>query len=334
MSGWLVSARFDLLAFGAPAVVGLALVPLGPVFAPSGDTPWPMWLLAVLAVDVAHVWATLYRTYLDPRAVARHRTLLIAAPVLCFLGAWGLAAASLLWFWRVLAYVAVFHFVRQQEGWLAIYQRKDDGLHEFERFFERWTIRLSAVYPLVWWHAHLPRDFEWFVPGDFVVGLPGWVEQAMFPLYLVLLGVFVVRQVFLLATGRGRPGKLLLVVSTAACWGVGIVATNTDWAFTVTNVLIHGVPYMAYVWVVTRREEPPARTLLAWIMRHGALFYAVLLGLASLEELGWRWSEAYGSAALVAVLTVPQATHYVLDGFIWRRRPRFGKGRALTPAES
>jgi hypothetical protein len=27
-------------------------------------------------------------------------------------------------FWKVLAFVAVFHFVRQQYGWVALYRRK------------------------------------------------------------------------------------------------------------------------------------------------------------------------------------------------------------------
>ena len=38
------------------------------------------------------------------------------------------------------------------------------------------------------------------------------------------------------------------MVTTALCWGLGIVVFNSDYAFTVTNVIIHGVPYMALVY--------------------------------------------------------------------------------------
>ena len=43
-------------------------------------------------------------------------------------------------FWRVLAIVAVFHFVRQQYGWVALYRRK---LGETERW--TWWVDAAAV---------------------------------------------------------------------------------------------------------------------------------------------------------------------------------------------
>ncbi|MFH4043607.1 hypothetical protein WAI98_20490, partial [Acinetobacter baumannii] len=51
-------------------------------------------------------------------------------------------------------------------------------------------------------------------------------------------------------------GKDIVVATTAICWYLGIVAFNSDYAFTVTNVIIHGVPYFAliYVYAKARRE--------------------------------------------------------------------------------
>jgi hypothetical protein len=37
-------------------------------------------------------------------------------------------------------------------------------------------------------------------------------------------------------------GKHLLLITTAATWYVGIVGTDSDYAFTLTNVLVHGIP--------------------------------------------------------------------------------------------
>ena len=39
-------------------------------------------------------------------------------------------------------------------------------------------------------------------------------------------------------------GKCLIMVTTWATWYVGIVAINSDYAFLVTNVVIHGIPYL------------------------------------------------------------------------------------------
>src|SRR5690606_1999951 len=116
----------------------------------------------------------------------------------------------------------------------------------------------------------------------------------------------------------------------------GIVALDSDYAFTVTNVLIHGVPYMALVyWFGRKRHEAgrggPALRVLA---RGPWLFLALIAGVAFMEELLWDraiwherawlfgagWSLEAWQAYLIPLLAVPQATHYVLDGFIWRRR--------------
>ena len=132
--------------------------------------------------------------------------------------------------------------------------------------------------------------------------------------------------------------------STAACWGVGIIATDSDWAFTVTNVLIHGVPYMAFIWVQGRRDaprhDPDAWPHRLFVRPYGWLaFLGLLVSFAYVEEWGWDRLIWHGQthlfagppvhlgAAIVVVLpllAVPQATHYVLDGFIWRRSFRSG----------
>ncbi len=64
---WIRSARFDLTFFVGPAIVSLILVApalLGWLPDP-GDTPLWAWIVLVLVCDVAHVWASLYRVYLD-----------------------------------------------------------------------------------------------------------------------------------------------------------------------------------------------------------------------------------------------------------------------------
>src|SRR5262249_15847911 len=61
--------------------------------------------------------------------------------------------------------------------------------------------------------------------------------------------------------GGGGGGKHVVAAATAACWYVGIVATNADYAFTVTNVFVHGVPYLALVYLYARAasREPASR---------------------------------------------------------------------------
>jgi hypothetical protein len=336
---WLVSARFDLWAFGAPAAVALLLVPAAAAL--EGEVPLWAWALAVVGVDVAHVWSTLYRTYLDPAELRRRPALYAGAPLVAYGAGVALASASEAMFWRGLAYVAVFHFVRQQYGWVRLYGQRDPGLGPSDRRLDAAAIYAATVYPLLWWHAHLPRRFEWFAPGDFVGGLPGVVAAGLAPLYVTILAGFLARQVQRgLREGFVPWGKVLVVLSTAACWGIGIVLTDSDWAFTMTNVLVHGVPYVAFVWLYGRRtySGADAPRLLGWLFggRRWLVFLLVLVALAYGEEYLWDRSLWHERGALfwgpawawpegwvrwwMPLLAVPQLTHYLLDGFIWRTR--------------
>lgn len=356
---WLVSRRFDLWMFLAPAAVALLLVPLGPVVAPTGETPLPMWFFAVLMVDVAHVWATLYRTYLDGAELRRRPLLYAGAPLAAYLFGLALASISFAAFWTGLAYLAVFHFVRQQYGWVALYNRRDPATRPIDRGVDTVAIYAATVFPLLWWHVHLPRAFSWFLPGDFFEGLvpPGLVDL-LWPVYVGALVLFAARQLQRRLAGEAlRTGKIVVVTTTALCWGIGIVATNTDWAFTVTNVLIHGVPYFGIVWVACKKSAAsyPRGSLLHFIFRGGRVlpFYGILVLIAYAEELGWDrlfWHSTHGlffgpavrppellAALLLPLLALPQVTHYLLDGFIWKtgaeKNPSIFRILGYTPVD-
>ncbi len=81
--------------------------------------------LLVVGVDVAHVYGTLYRTYLDPAEFRRRRSLYVLAPLLGWLAFAALYSLGAMVFWRALAYLAVFHFVRQQYGFMMLYGRPE-----------------------------------------------------------------------------------------------------------------------------------------------------------------------------------------------------------------
>jgi hypothetical protein len=340
---WLFSAPVDLAVFLGSALVALFLVALG---APLGllnqdETPDWTWITAVLLIDVAHVWATGFRVYFDPVELRRRPLVYALVPFSCFLLGVALYSEGKLLFWRVLAYVAVFHFIRQQYGWVMLYRARARERDRLGWWIDSAAIYLATIYPLLYWHAHLPRRFQWFVSGDFAA-LPPLVEQVAAPLYGLALGLYVVHSAWLWIHQAGNLGKDVVVLTTAVCWYVGIIACNSDYAFTVTNVIIHGVPYLALVYWYWRRrmvfpEKPGSKHL-----RYIVMFLATVWLLAYVEELLWDrgvWHDRswlFGSSwpitdswlpLLVPLLALPQVTHYVLDGFIWRRRsnPAFAK---------
>lgn len=347
----------------------------------DNELPLWAWVTLVLAVDVAHVYATLFRTYFNKAALQRHKALLIAIPAACWVVGVLLYSVDALWFWRTLAYLAVFHFIRQQYGFMCLYSRKDSqsfpvdstcantpenvaGKHVSTGF---WLSRLdglaiytATIYPLIYWHTSLPRNFNWFVEGDFLESLPADAGRVGLVLYAFILLAYFAKEILLaVKTQYFNIPKNLIIAGTAGSWWVGIVMLNSDIAFTMTNVLTHGIPYMALIWLYQKRSSPhaagainsPAPELTAnsgvkknfledfcSVARNCApLFVATLLLFAYFEEglwdaLIWRehgaifapfsWLQSLSDTPLLALviplLSLPQSTHYVLDGFIWR----------------
>jgi len=267
---WLFGRRIDLAVFGGTAAVALLLVLLAPRYA--GAEPEWSWITGVLLVDVAHVWSTSFVVYLDPAEWRRRPGLYGGAPAAILAAGVALyAAAGPDGFWRAVAYLAVFHFIRQQYGWVMMYRARNGERDRLGRWLDGATVYAATLYPLIHWHAHLPRQFWWMKPGDFAAGLPAWTATAAGWIYLALLAAYVARAVV------QRPiswGKHLIVATTAACWYIGIVATDSDYAFTVTNVFIHGVPYLALVYVYARsaaREADSAGGAAAQLLGGGGL---------------------------------------------------------------
>ena len=130
-----------------------------------------------------------------------------------------------------------------------------------------------------------------------------------------------------------------MLLATAAAWGTGIILFNGDLTFTLINIVSHGIPYMALVWIYQyRKRSNPVhagnRLLSFFQLKYMPLYILVLMGIAYFEEGIWDWfvwkehADLFGSGnfllsttaltLLVPLLTMPQITHYVLDAYIWR----------------
>jgi hypothetical protein len=361
---WLFGPGTDAAAF-VGSVLLAALVAWGARagLGASGEAPLWAWVLFVVALDVGHVWGTLFRTYLDPAEVARRPVLLLGAPLLVWAAGVCAHLHSAALFWRLLAYGALFHFVRQQAGWMALYGRRG-GAPAWERRLDAAAIYAATLGPALWWHARLPRPFWWFVPGDFAP-LPAWVGPLALGAHAALLALWAVVQLGRWAGGRGvQAGKALLLAGTWGAWGGGIVLARDDLTFTLMNVTPHAVPYLVllarYVRGRAEEEEEGAGRFRAWARAGLPGLLAFVGALALLEELLWDrlvWHErpelfggpSAGAGAggllpeealawVVPLLALPQATHYVLDAFVWRASgdaqllARLGWAHRLRPA--
>ena len=115
-SPWLFSRAIDLIALVLPIWATWVVCFLLPEASLEQRLPLWVWAVFIVGIDVSHVWSTIFRTYLDRQEFASHRLILVSAPALAFGFFFIVATMSTLWFWRLMAYLAVYHFVRQQFG--------------------------------------------------------------------------------------------------------------------------------------------------------------------------------------------------------------------------
>lgn len=344
---WLHSAAFDSAFILAPALIVTAVVF---IFAETwqaldGIPPW-LWVVLIIGIDVSHVYSTLYRTYFDASEFAQRRTLYTTVPWVALTISIVLYSLDSALFWRVLAYLAVFHFVRQQYGFMMMYKRTEPRLGHWQHRIDQAMIYLAPVYPLVFWHTHA-REFNWFIPGDFVEIPLTWLSHVTGVLYALVIFAYMVKEYLLFRRYKFiNVPRNALVTGTALSWYVGIIYFNNDLAFTATNVVAHGIPYLALIWLYRRNAErsatQPMRRPSQFRWPRFTVFFLFAVGtLAYIEETLWDgiiWRE-HGDvlffsswlphltditllSIIIPLLTVPQITHYVLDAFIWRLRER------------
>ncbi len=348
---WLKNAWFDsVFILGPPffsVFIVLFFLTLGKINSVTPVTSiW--WVVLILGVDVVHVYGTLFRTYFHSLAWRKNKNLFTMVPLVVWLiGAILYSIGGPSSFWRGLTYLAIFHFIRQQYGLLRLYSGLD-AFTKFERSLDAFLIYISTLYPLTYWHSHPDRNFHWFIEGDFFNAVSPVFSTLIGMLYVLTIGVYLLKEGYFLFL-INRPLNVLknaVIFGTGISWYVGIVLLNGDLLFTAINVLSHGIPYLALIWIYGEKDlrmhsslEVISQIPYSCFFKKFSfpLFFGVLFIFAYFEEGLWDglvWRERQGIFGefwglprvsysdtlswLVPLLMLPQGVHYVLDGFIWK----------------
>ncbi len=347
---WLFGKKADILVLYAPVWLCWVIAFTLPYGALHSDVPLWVWVTVVIGIDVSHVWSSMYRTYFDSEEFNNHKLILITAPVLSFVIAFGVVSISIALFWRCLAYLAVYHFIKQQFGFMRIYKAKARDVRP-KKISDNFIIYFSMLYPIFFWHLHADREFAWFVHGDFFsIPLHDSIKIGLSVLgnsmYVLFLFAWLAEELWYSKKSNVAlpAGKILWVLTTAGNWFFGIVYFNSDTVFTITNVVAHGVPYLALIlFYKTRKATIKASSYSA--KRNWGIALIILSSIflfAVIEEYLWdvlvyRDNEDFFSILApyfldtpsrtfqllsIAFLAVPQVTHYILDGFIWKNNEK------------
>lgn len=293
------------------------------------------WLVFIVFIDVAHVYASLFKTYLNKTEVSKHKKLFIVVPCICLLLSMGAFIVSKEFFWSILAYIAVFHFIRQQYGFMRLYSRNEPK-NKLKLLFDKVVIYNATVFPMLFWFLNPDRNFNWFVSNEFFQSNQPQISNILFICFLLIFSAYIILLVYdFVKTKRLNIPKNLLILGTYISWYLGIVHYNNELIFTTFNVVSHGIPYMALVYFREIKPNKKGNFYLLFFQTKYlvVVFLLILLGLAFLEELIWEltvWEEHFQLTEFyisdtfhfiwIPLLTLPQLTHYVLDGYIWKSK--------------
>ncbi|KFF11639.1 hypothetical protein IW15_15645 [Chryseobacterium soli] len=299
----------------------------------ENDYSFYTWLFLIVFVDVAHVYSTLFKTYFIKEEIQNRKLLYWGIPAV----SWGIGLLlyqlGSLTFWSVLALIAVFHFIRQQYGFMRIYARLEPN--NWSKKIDTLAIYSATIYPMLYWFR-TPRAFTWFVENEFswMQKLPDYVPYTTVLYCLILLFWILKIGYSFFGSQKINIPKTALIIGTYLSWYFGIVYFNNDVVFTFLNVISHGIPYIALIYIreIKHRENPSFHRFSIFKSAFGILlFIMVIIGFAFFEELLWEvlvWNDHFSLyldlsgrwlQIVVPLLVVPQLTHYLLDGFIWRK---------------
>jgi hypothetical protein len=219
---------------------------------------------------------------------------------------------------------------------MRLYSRKEK-FNTWERRIDNISIYNATLYPLLYWHLNLTAKLSWFVSGDFIsISFP-LLNDVAAAVYWLIISITIGKELLVFRKEkRFNIPKNCILLGTYLSWYFGIVAFKGDLVFTMLNVVAHGIPYMALVWIFGEKSGKAEQTF-SFNYKGVLIFVGVILLLAYFEEAIWDilvWKEhtpvfpwlvsisvirsPLVLSFLVPFLTLPQITHYVLDGFIWK----------------
>ncbi len=283
------------------------------------DIPFLTWLIIYL-FDVPHVYSTLFRTYWHSGEMKKRRLIYLIFPFLFYGLHLSLYKSSPLLFWQYLAYFALFHFMRQQYGWMMIASFKAK-ISKKEKSLDKIGIYSAVIFPSFWWSTH-PTSYGLFTSGDIIyIPTPQYLIQGLEILYWAY-SIFY--GFYLLKKGPTAMSRLQVWLTSWIVWAAAFYWFSSQTVMLVSIALSHCVPYLILLYLY--------RDSLSFFRKQRAFlpiyFYVLLLAISTMDTSLWWFLETkkiiYSlspiTAYIIPCLALPDALHYVFDTFLWKNK--------------
>lgn len=322
------SAREDITVFlFLPLLFALGIYFLYLAFGLKIDQINPLsYFFIYILFDDLHVYLSLSMATGFTNEFKRRFWFYILFPVIAFFIYFLLFNQNAMWMYRLYAYISVFHFGRQQIGWMRLTAKQGQRFFEWERHLEDIVI-YSSTWGFILYKVTSHQFPQWFVPGDL------GVSHLLSPL-LVLACILAVNLIFLFSqffiffkTGYCNLARILIWLTTLAVWGIAFYAfDNFNVVSLALIVFLHSPAYMllAFYYIKMRKIEGHPTYIKGSYRKIYISFIVAALLLACGEYVAGEYPQLFGPqfAAFIVVplLATMTSFHHTLDTFFWREK--------------
>lgn len=293
------------------------------------DQP-PHWffLMGWILVDGSHVYSTLLVSYNDKEIFQRLKWVMIGVPIALIVSSFALnMTGNGHIFMYFLAYLAMVHFIRQEFGWMKIATRLDPNSPVWLNWLDKTTSYCMTILPITWFIRESSGGF-WYRSGDLFKVPDHWANLAL-NLFWPIVAIFLAANFWhSWKTKTINLSKYLVFVNTFFGWYMAKTQVSNTYLAVWLMIFHHGIPYYFIVFKTERVTQN-----IGWLQRLGSFKYpALYVGFAAIFYLFLQshccnpvvsYLQSQGQAFIyfiAAIATMPQMTHFILDGFIWKRK--------------
>lgn len=315
---WIISGREDLTWFIGSSLAGyLALVLMA-----AGLPLTPLFLIWLIGIDGPHVLATVTRTYFDK--VERSKlglVLWVIVPAMAVGPAMVAMGHESLFYVLAVTWLH-FHIAKQHFGFVMLYKHKNRERNRFDYFLDRYFLLASLMVPFL---RFLGTTVALLKQSRAVNA----AEDLLLIAYLLLLAVFVARQIQKICSGIpvNAPKLLLLLAVVPLQWlAFGYAATFGFEGIIRAGIvagLFHSFQYHRLIWFHNhnRYSEPASESrfgLAATLARNFG--YYALAAISLNLALNVLPAMMLPASPVKAAVWGFAFTHYCLDARIWKVR--------------
>lgn len=292
------------------------------------NMPAEFFILGWTLVDGSHVYSTFYVSYIDKGVKEKLKLHLIFIPLLIYLTAFGLTyAGSQASFITILAYAAGIHFIRQEFGWMKIATRLDKAAPTWLNWIDKFTVYGMTIFPIVYFFR-ASNDGFWYQKGDIFL-FPDTFSNIVIMFFWPTVIVFLVANLYhTFKTKVFNLTKFLVFINTFFGWYVAKVVVGNPYLAVWLVIFHHGLPYYLIIFKTERVSQnlPILKSLEK--LKYPAMYLSCAGFFLIWYSFHWEWDFISSmkkaapilSAAIYASAVTPQFTHFILDGFIWKRK--------------